>query len=255
MENHFCKNCKTEFQGNYCSNCGQSSISNRRLKLVDIIKDFLDNTFNIHKGFFFTFWKLMVSPAAVSKAYIRGMRRKFTNPTRYLVIALAALAFSEYWFGSDEVIKSEEFDTIPFLSEQLNQSMQLWNLRLLTDWALLGNLLEALTFPVGFYFMFKTLKYNYAELLTISFYLVANSIFITIFFVGLPKFLFGIYMPAVLVVGVITIYYIYALITFFKETSIFKRVLLVLAGLIIFWLIRLFIIPLMLGLFFPLSNN
>lgn len=254
METHHCNNCEQPFQGNYCSNCGQKLSANQRLRIVQIVREFFDNTFNLHRGFFFTFWKLITVPAWVFRSYIGGMRKTFTNPSRYLVIALAALALNNFWFGANEVIESEEFSAIPFLSESLNQSLQWWGLQLVTEYTLLANLFEALIFPFGFYWTFRKQRYSYAELLTLSFYLISNSIFIVVLIVGLPKFLFGYFAPAFMVVGIITLYYLYALISFFKETPLVKRIFMVLLGLFIFWFLRLLITPLLLALLFPVSG-
>lgn len=250
-----CKNCETLFEGNYCAHCGQIASANNRLKLTNIISDFFDNTFNIHKGFFFTFWKLITKPNVVVKSYIHGSRKKYTNPTRYLVIALALHEFLQFWADTNEAISTEDFEGFAFLPKQLNYSMSLWDLRLITDWTLLGNLLEALVFPLGFYLLFRSLKYNYSELLTLSFYLISNSIFITILFVGIPKIISNTYAPVLLVISAILAYYLYALVLFFKEIPLFKRVLFTGLGLTIFFVIRFLIIPFLLALLFPLSTS
>lgn len=255
MNKNKCKNCDTYFDGNYCANCGQIATANNRLNFTNITRDFFDNTFNVHKGFFFTFWKLIIRPNEVAKSYIHGSRKKYTNPTRYLVIALALFGFLQFWANTNEAISNENFKGFTFLPEQLNTSMSLWDIRLITDWTLLGNLLEALVFPIGFYLLFRKLKYNYSELLTLSFYLISNSIFITIFFVGIPKILTNTYAPVLFVVSSILVYYVYALILFFKEVSLIKRILFICLGLLIFFFIRFFIIPFLLALLFPLNIN
>ncbi|WP_417599851.1 DUF3667 domain-containing protein [Owenweeksia hongkongensis] len=254
MKNNTCKNCKIRFEGNYCANCGQAASANNRLKFTTIFKEFFDNTFNIHKGFFFTFWKLCVKPSEVALSYIQGSRKKYTNPTRYLVIALAILGFLQFWANTQEAVSSEDFQGFIFLPEELNRSMSLWDLKLITEWTLLGNLLEALVFPIGFYWLFRQLKYNYSELLTLSFYLISNSIFITILLVGIPKALTNAYAPVLFVVSVIMVYYIYALTSFYKAVPIVKRMIFILFGLAIFFLIRFLIIPFILALLFPLST-
>ena len=252
MKKTNCNNCGTDFEGNFCFNCGQIYSANKRLALSNIVRDFFDNTFNIHKGFFFTFWKLIIKPSDVVTSYIQGKRKTYTNPTRYLVIALAALATMQYWTHMNEVIHSDNFEGYPFLSKELNNSARQWDLRLLTDWTLLGNLIEALVFPLGFYWLFKKLKFNYSELLVLSFYLISNSIFITILFVGFPEFITQYHTPTFFVVGIIIAYYMYALLTFFKEVAVLKRILFVLLGIGIFFIIRFLLIPIILAIVFPL---
>lgn len=252
MKRNNCNNCGTDFKGNFCFNCGQIDLANKRLAFSNIAKDFFDNTFNIHKGFFFTFWNLIIKPSKVAKSYIQGKRKTYTNPTRYLVIALAVLATMQYWTQMDEVINNDNFEGFLFLSEELNNSARKWDLRLLTDWTLLGNLLEALVFPLGFYWLFRKLKFNYSELLVLSFYLISNSIFITIIFVGLPEFVIDYYTPTFFVVSAILIYYFYALFNFFKEASLSLRILFIITGIFIFFIIRFLLIPLILAIVFPI---
>ena len=252
MKSKHCHNCETDFKGNYCFNCGQSNSANKRLVFSNLIKDFFDNTFNLHKGFFYTFWSLLIRPGQVSKSYIQGRRKTYTNPTRYLVIALAALATMNYWAQTNDVINNQYFEGYSFLSEELNNSMRIWDLKLLTDWTLLGNLLEALVFPFGFYWLFRKLSYNYSELLTFSFYLISNSIFIAILLAGLPKLIADYYAPVFFVFGAILLYYAYALLSFFNEIRLIKRILLVILGLVIFFILRFFLIPFVLAILFPI---
>lgn len=252
MKRNNCKNCGKDFEGNYCFNCGQIDSANNRLAFLNIVRDFFDNTFNIHKGFFYTFWNLIIQPDKVSKLYIQGKRKTYTNPTRYLVIALAVLATMQYWAHMNEAISNDKFQGFPFLSEELNNSARLWDLRLLSDWTLLGNLIEALVFPFGFYWLFKKLKYNYSELLVFSFYLISNSIFITILLVGFPKFAVNYFAPVYFVFGAIIIYYVYALLKFYKEISLYRRIIFILIGLLIFFLLRFLLIPLILAILFPI---
>ncbi|MEQ8579795.1 MAG: DUF3667 domain-containing protein [Balneola sp.] len=247
-----CNNCGADFKGKFCFNCGQIDSANSRLAFSSIAKDFFDNTFNIHKGFFYTFWNLIIHPDKVSQSYIQGKRQTYTNPTRYLVIALAALAAVEYWAQMNEAINNDSFEGFPFLSEKINNSARLWDLRLLTDWTLVGNLIEALVFPVGFYLLFRKLKYNYSELLVLSFYLISNSIFITIMLVGLPKFLLNYYSPVIYVFGAIIVYYVYALLNFFKEIPLVRRIFFTVIGLMIFFSIRFLLIPVILAILFPI---
>lgn len=133
MKRNNCNNFGTDYYGNFCFNFGQVDSANNKLAFSNIAKDYFDNTFNIHKGFFFTFWNLIIQPSKVAKSYIRVKRKTYTNPTRYLVIALAALATIEYWTQINEVINNDNFEGFSFLSEELNNSARQWDLRLLTD--------------------------------------------------------------------------------------------------------------------------
>lgn len=142
MVKSLCKNCNQSFEAHYCNHCGQRKIANNRLQIKEVFLDFIDNTFNIHKGFFFTLWNLLVRPGIVSQSYIDGRRKAFTNPTRYMVIGLAFQTFIDYWFETTEVIKNETYYNFSFLTDTMNKSMEIWNVKLAVEYILISNLLE-----------------------------------------------------------------------------------------------------------------
>ena len=147
MNQQKCKNCQNIFDGAYCHNCGQRDIGNQRLQMGEVINDFFDNIFNLHKGFLFTFWNLIIIPGSVAHSYINGKRKTFTNPTRYMVIALAFQTFIDYWFKTTDVIKNETYYTFSFLSNSLNKSMEIWNIKLAVEYILLTNLFMIILIP------------------------------------------------------------------------------------------------------------
>jgi len=153
-----CNNCQNKYSGKFCPNCGQRDIANNRLKFSEIINDFFDNAFNIHKGLFFTFWTLIVNPGKVGKSYIKGQRKKFTNPARYLIIAIAIQAFLDYWFLQPELTQQPDFVNFSFLSEKVNKNMAFWNHTLATKYSLIHNLSMILIFPAAFVLSFQKIK-------------------------------------------------------------------------------------------------
>ena len=92
-----CKNCHQVFAGYYCPSCGQRTIANYRLSWKDVFSDFIDNVFNLDKGFLFTLWNVLIRPGKVGRAFINGERKKYTSPIRYLIIAVAVQALFDYW--------------------------------------------------------------------------------------------------------------------------------------------------------------
>ena len=246
-----CKNCNQNFEANYCNHCGQRKIGNYRLQVKEVFLDFVDNTFNIHKGFFYTIWSLIVSPGKVAHAYIKGKRKTFTNPTRYLVIALAFQTFIDYWFKTDEILKNDEYFYFPFLSEQINASMEIWNIKLAIDYALLSSLFEVILFPAVFYVMFRSLKFNYTELLTTNFYYISTSTFITMLILFTTKVVFNIFVPIEFIVFLLVVYMSWAYLSFFESVPIWSRILRVIIAIIIFFLMRAFLLPFILSVIYP----
>ena len=247
-----CNNCQTNYFRKFCSNCGQRDIANNRLKFSEIINDFFDNAFNIHKGLFYTFWALIVNPGKVGKSYIEGQRKKFTNPARYLIIAIAIQAFLDYWFLQPELTQQPDFVYFTFLSEKVNTNMAFWNHTLATKYSLIHNLSMILILPATFVFLFKKLKYNFTELLTINFYYFSNGLIVTLTSILVYNQLFESGMKTQLIIAVTFSYIIWANMNFFKEVKFWNRLLKVLLAVFIFMLIRVFFLIYILSVSFPI---
>ena len=249
-----CNNCNNNYSGRFCSNCGQRDIANNRLKFSEITSDFFDNAFNIHKGLFFTLWTLIINPGKVGKSYIEGQRKKFTNPARYLIIAIAIQAFLDYWFLRPGLTQQPDFVNFVFLSEDVNKSMAFWNYTLATKYTLMHNLSMILIFPAAFIFLFKKLKYNFTELLVINFYYFSNGLIITLIVLLTYSQLFESRMKTPFIILVTFSYVIWANMSFFKEVKFWNRLVRVLIAVFLFILIRVFFMIYILSVLFPIVN-
>jgi len=253
VEKSKCKNCQTDFKGNFCSNCGQRNISNKRLKFSDIIVDFFDNVFNLHKGLFYTFWNLIIKPGEVGKDYISGKRKRFTNPVRYLIIAVAIQAFMDYWFIHPELTQQPDFLQFPFLSENTNKSMAIWNHTLAIKYSFVHNLSMILIFPFSFLVIFRKLRYNFTELLTVNFYYFSTGLILTISTILIYALGFDYQLPIAIIILITMSYVIWTNMDFFKEVKFWERLIKVLAALVLFILFRIFLVVYLLSLLFPIT--
>lgn len=250
MEVTQCKNCNTTFQGNFCNACGQRVIGNSRLKMTAVIQDFFDNTFNLHKGFFFTLWHLLLRPGRVAQSYIDGQRKRYTNPTRFMVIGLAFQAFIDYWFETTEVIKQDQYYYFAFLSETMNTSMEIWNVKLAVEYILLTNLFMIVLLPATLYILFKPLQYNFTELLSSSFYFFPTILFLTMPFLFITKVLMGIYTSKEAIIFIYTAYLFWAYLSFFKSMRFHVRLLRFFFAYAILMSLRVFFLPWILSLIY-----
>ena len=248
-----CKNCKTDFSGSYCSNCGQRAIANNRLQFKDIVNDFADNAFNIHKGLFYTFWNLIIKPGMVGRAFISGQRKRFTNPVRYLIIAVALQAFMDYWFLNPELTEQPDFISFPFLSDSVNNSMAHWNHILATKYSLIHNLSMILIFPAAFLVLFKKLKYNFTELLTVNFYYFSTGLILTLFTIISFNVITGNSIPVPVIILVTMLYVIWSNMSFFNNVNVWKRLIKVVVAMLLFMLFRVFFVVYALSAVFPIE--
>lgn len=253
MKNTTCKNCKTDFSGSYCSNCGQRDIANYRLKFKDAVNDFADNAFNIHKGLFYSFWNLIIKPGIVGRAFIAGQRKRFTNPVRYLIIAVALQAFMDYWVLNPELNEQPDFINFTFLSDGVNNSMAHWNLTLATKYALIHNLSMILIFPAAFLVLFKKLKYNFTELLTVNFYYFSTGLILTLLTIVVFYMTTGNGLPVPAIILVTMSYVVWSNMSFFNNVKFLERLLKVLTAMLFFMLFRVFFVVYLLSVLFPIK--
>ena len=247
-----CNNCQNGFSGKFCSECGQRDVANNRLHISEIMCDFFDNAFNIHKGLFFTFSSLLLRPGKVGKSYIEGQRKKYTNPARYLIVAVAIQAFFDFWYLQPELTQEPGFFTFSFLSEKVNANMALWNHNLATKYSLIHNLSMILVFPAIFVILFKKLKYNYTELLTVNFYYFSNGLIVTLIAMLSYINFIGVEMQIPLIILVTFSYIIWSNMNFFSETKFWKRFIKIIIAVLLFMLIRIFLMIYILSVLFPL---
>ena len=196
---------------------------------------------------------MIISPGNVARAYIIGQRKTFTNPTRYMVIALAFQTFIDYWFKTTEVIKNDDYFTFFFLAEDINKSMEIWNVKLAVEFILISNLFMIALIPALFFLFFRKLNFNYAELLAVNFYFIPTILFITMPLLFVTKVIFGIFIPKELMILIFTSYLLWSNLSFFKLVSFWQRLLKILIVITIFMFLRIFVLPLVLSLTFPLS--
>lgn len=80
-----CKNCGTEFSGNYCNNCGQKAKTGR-LTFRSVIDNWAYGLMNCDTGILFTCKALFTRPGYMLADYIRGKRVIYFQPFPMLFI-------------------------------------------------------------------------------------------------------------------------------------------------------------------------
>lgn len=249
-----CNNCQHTIAEKYCPNCGQRVVANKRLQFSDILSDFFDNAFNIHKGLFFTFWNLIIKPGTIGNAYISGQRKKYTNPVRFLIIAIAIQTFADYWFIHPELTQQPDFIHIPFLSDEINKNMAFWNHTLATQYSLIHYLTMIIIFPSVFIVLFKKLTYNYTELIAVSFYYFSTSLVIVLLLILTFAMFSDTTLPKAIIIITTLLYIAWANMHFFRKVPFWQRFLKIVIALIIFMLVRVFLLVYVLSVLFPMNN-
>lgn len=84
FENITCKNCETQFDGKFCSECGQS-VKDYDKPFAFIFYNFAGDFFAFDTRFFRTFSALLFKPGFLTKEYFKGKRIKYAPPFRIFI--------------------------------------------------------------------------------------------------------------------------------------------------------------------------
>ncbi len=82
-----CKNYQTEFDGNFCPNCGQKYID-KRFTVKESIAWAFHSIFNFDKGFGLTSKDLILKPGKVIIGFLNGITVKYAHPFRFILFGL-----------------------------------------------------------------------------------------------------------------------------------------------------------------------
>ncbi|MEO9969836.1 MAG: DUF3667 domain-containing protein [Hyphomonadaceae bacterium] len=105
-----CPNCRTELDGNFCANCGQSA-KDLKKPFVSLIRDVLSDVFSFDGRLWRTLPALMFMPGKITRAYIDGKRMRYVPPFRLFLISsvlffLVAFSITEKqsWIAEGETV-------------------------------------------------------------------------------------------------------------------------------------------------------
>ncbi|WKZ64089.1 MAG: DUF3667 domain-containing protein [Saprospiraceae bacterium] len=173
-----CLNCNAEINGQFCSNCGQSS-ETHKINLHYLWHDIQHGLLHFDKGILFTAKELFTRPGHSIREFLDGKRVSHFKPIS-LVIILAGIysllshffhlnLFSTYYELKGSGDGFNEFKTsVDKLSEWLSQ-----------HYSVLA-LIQIPIFSLGTYVMFKREGYNYVEHLVINCFIAGQKLILHI---------------------------------------------------------------------------
>lgn len=85
-----CRQCGTNFEGEFCSQCGQRRYV--RINARYVWQEFSDSILKMNHGFLFTLKGLLTRPGKVARDYIDGKRQMHARPFR-LAVLLTVISF------------------------------------------------------------------------------------------------------------------------------------------------------------------
>lgn len=117
-----CLNCKTTYEGKFCSECGQKS-ETKRFTFQKITNDTFTTITNTDKGFFFNLKNLTLNPGKSINNYLDGKRKQVYNPFSYALLSIGLFLFVDHYYkfsifrsfnNPDSKIKDMAVDTFNF---------------------------------------------------------------------------------------------------------------------------------------------
>jgi hypothetical protein len=108
-----CKNCETEYSGNYCPECGQSKLSFDK-PFRFIVADFAGNIFAFDTRLGTTFKTILTKPGQMALEIMKGRRAKYVPPFRLYVF----VSFIFFLLLNNKVSNIENEDPLSDATEQ-----------------------------------------------------------------------------------------------------------------------------------------
>jgi hypothetical protein len=86
---HTCLNCSTNFEGNYCNNCGQQKIDEDEFTMKTFVKNAIGESLEIDSRLLKTIKLLLFKPGVLTTEYFKGKFQSYWSPVKlYLICSL-----------------------------------------------------------------------------------------------------------------------------------------------------------------------
>ena len=217
-----CKNCKNNFDGDFCNDCGQNS-NVRRIDSKYLLDEIPNSIFQINRGILFTIKELSIRPGHSIREFIKGKRKSHYKPLAFLLITSTLYVLSAYIFDRNTFMD----DLISGFKESMNENNETSGLVAL-NWISKNQTYITLIllplFSLASYLTFIKSKYNYFEHLVLNFYITGQQ-FIIYFILSFIFFKEDFFLITPIVIGIL--YNYWAFNQFFKKKKTTKKILLI----------------------------
>ena len=168
-----CPHCNHPASGTYCSNCGEK-LTVEDLSISLVLAGFFKSIFNFDKGILFVLKSMLLDPKTFCDSYLNGKRRKGLNPITFLFVSITIILILDYLFNfSDPAVtvefNVEEGDKMAVLKKFVKDNIKY--------------ILLFMVLPLAYSAKLIFKKYNYAEHIVISSYILGFTLLISPLFV------------------------------------------------------------------------
>ncbi len=169
-----CKNCETQFEGNFCNHCGQNA-GVHRFHFSYFLKETFFSSLDIENGFFNTLKVLAIRPGKAIREYLEGKRVSLYVPGKFLLLIGAVATFIAIRY---EVYLSEDVGGM-YSSKSFLPNLEQF-LMFAEEYTTVINVITVPVFAIVTYLVFRWLKYNFTEHLILNIYITAQQLAILV---------------------------------------------------------------------------
>lgn len=222
-----CKNCGHEFEGNFCSHCGQNA-DVRRFSFFYFVKETFFSSLDIEKGFFYTLKALLFNPGEAIRGYLEGKRVSLYVPGKYLLLVGAVATFLAIYFG---LYLSEDVGSL-YASKTFLPELQEF-LMYAEEYTTVINVITIPIFALWSFLFYFRRQFNFTEHLILNIYITAEQLALLIAFTPIILIWPAIKEETIFVYSVLTILYNYWVFCDFFHASRLKSFLKIAALLVL----------------------
>ena len=235
-----CKNCATEIDSNYCSNCGHP----KHLKRIDrhYIVHEIEHVLHFERGLLYTIRELTTNPGQNIRNYFTENRSRLVKPIIFIIITSLIYTLLNHFFNiEDAYVKYHEAE------KSTTGSIVKW----VQDHYGYSNIMMGVFIALWLKLFFRKYNYNFYEILIMLCFVMGMGMLIFSVFVVLQGLTHLNLMPIAGVAGVL--YSAWAIGQFFdkiKVTSYLRSLIAYIFGRLTFW-----IFPVVIGTLIDLLNK
>lgn len=214
-----CKNCGKNYEGNFCSHCGQKA-GTTRIDARYVRNEIPNSIFQLDRGFLFTVKELFIRPGHSIRAFLQGKRKPHYKPFAYLIITFTLYSLAAYLMERGTYID----DLLFGFKGRMADNGQRTDLPIL-DWISKNQIYVTLLvlpfFSLASYLSFLRSGYNYFEHLVLNLYLTGQQMIIYLI-LGLIFFKDNAFIGVPILVGFLYSFWVYY--QFFDRKRPFARI-------------------------------
>jgi len=169
----YCKNCNTELNGEYCSNCGFP----KKLKRIDrkYVFNEISSVINFDKGIFYTIKELLLRPGNAVKEFILEDRKRLVKPVLFLIVCSIVYSIAQQYLNFEDGYINMNFDD---WNDRVFGKMFIW----VSKNYGYANILLAVFITMWIKVLFKKYDYNFYEIFILLCFTMGISMLIFAFF-------------------------------------------------------------------------